>query len=78
MHSATRPALGTRGWASTSYGDRNGIHILDSRRRFRCSTAALNVIRETVAKNGRILFVGHQAAGPAADRRGWPNAVAQY
>jgi len=51
------------------YGDRNGIHILDLTQTVPMLDAALNVIRETVAKNGRILFVGtkRQAAKPIAD-----------
>ena len=40
------------------YGDRNGIHILDLTQTVPLLDAALNVIRETVAKGGRILFVG--------------------
>jgi small subunit ribosomal protein S2 len=40
------------------YGDRNGIHIIDLTQTVPMLDAALNVIRETVAKNGRILFVG--------------------
>lgn len=40
------------------YGDRNGIHILDLTQTVPMLDAALNVIRETVAKGGRILFVG--------------------
>ncbi len=51
------------------YGDRNGIHILDLTQTVPMLDAALNVIRETVAKNGRILFVGtkRQAQKPIAD-----------
>jgi len=51
------------------YGDRNGIHILDLTQTAPLLDAALNVIRETVAKNGRILFVGtkRQASKPIAD-----------
>ncbi len=51
------------------YGDRNGIHILDLTQTVPMLDAALNVIRETVAKNGRILFVGtkRQAQRPVAD-----------
>ncbi len=51
------------------YGERNGIHILDLTQTVPMLDAALNVIRETVAKNGRILFVGtkRQAQGPIAD-----------
>jgi small subunit ribosomal protein S2 len=40
------------------YGDRNGIHILDLTQTVPMLDAALTVIRETVAKGGRILFVG--------------------
>ncbi len=51
------------------YGDRNGIHILDLTQTVPMLDAALNVIRETVAKNGRILFVGtkRQAQKPIAE-----------
>ena len=51
------------------YGDRNGIHILDLTQTVPMLDAALNVVRETVAKGGRILFVGtkRQAAGPIRD-----------
>ncbi len=40
------------------YGERNGIHILDLTQTVPMLDAALNVVRETVAKGGRILFVG--------------------
>jgi len=51
------------------YGDRNGIHIIDLTQTVPMLDAALNVIRETVAKNGRVLFVGtkRQAQKPVAD-----------
>ncbi len=51
------------------YGERNGIHIMDLTQTVPMLDAALNVIRETVAKNGRILFVGtkRQAQKPIAD-----------
>ncbi|MCO8144366.1 30S ribosomal protein S2 [Rhodovulum tesquicola] len=51
------------------YGDRNGIHIIDLTQTVPMLDAALNVIRETVAKGGRILFVGtkRQAQKPVAD-----------
>ena len=51
------------------YGDRNGIHIMDLTQTVPMLDAALNAIRETVAKGGRILFVGtkRQAAGPIAE-----------
>jgi len=51
------------------YGDRNGIHILDLTQTVPMLDAALNVIRETVAKGGRVLFVGtkRQAQKPVAD-----------
>jgi small subunit ribosomal protein S2 len=51
------------------YGARNGIHIMDLTQTVPLLDAALNAIRETVAKNGRILFVGtkRQAAQPIAE-----------
>ncbi|WP_341861431.1 30S ribosomal protein S2 [Gymnodinialimonas sp. 57CJ19] len=51
------------------YGDRNGIHILDLTQTHPMLEQALQVVRETVAKGGRILFVGtkRQAQKPVAD-----------
>src|SRR6056297_3375611 len=51
------------------YGARNGIHIMDLTQTVPMLDAALNAIRECVAKNGRILFVGtkRQAAQPVAE-----------
>ncbi len=51
------------------YGARNGIHILDLTQTVPMLDAALNAIRETVAKGGRVLFVGtkRQASAPIAD-----------
>ncbi|TYB89348.1 30S ribosomal protein S2 [Oceaniovalibus sp. ACAM 378] len=51
------------------YGDRNGIHIMDLTQTVPMLDQALKVIRDTVAKNGRILFVGtkRQAQKPIAD-----------
>ena len=51
------------------YGSRNGIHILDLTQTVPLLDAALNAVRETVAKGGRILFVGtkRQAAKPIAE-----------
>jgi len=51
------------------YGDRNGIHILDLTQTVPMLDRALQVVRDTVAKNGRILFVGtkRQAQKPIAD-----------
>jgi small subunit ribosomal protein S2 len=40
------------------YGDRNGIHILDLTQTVPMLDTALKVVRDTVAKGGRILFVG--------------------
>ncbi|MBL3568445.1 30S ribosomal protein S2 [Rhodovulum sulfidophilum] len=40
------------------YGDRNGIHIIDLTQTVPMLDQALNVIRDTVARGGRILFVG--------------------
>jgi small subunit ribosomal protein S2 len=51
------------------YGARNGIHILDLTQTVPMLDRALQVVRETVAKGGRILFVGtkRQAAAPIAE-----------
>lgn len=51
------------------YGSRNGIHIMDLTQTVPMLDAALNVVRETVARGGRILFVGtkRQAQKPIAD-----------
>ena len=40
------------------YGERNGIHIMDLTQTVPMLDAALNIVRETIAKGGRILFVG--------------------
>jgi small subunit ribosomal protein S2 len=51
------------------YGSKNGIHIIDLTQTVPLLDAALNVIRETVARGGRVLFVGtkRQAQKPIAD-----------
>ncbi len=51
------------------YGARNGIHIVDLTQTVPLLDAALNAVRETVAKGGRVLFVGtkRQAAAPVAE-----------
>ena len=51
------------------YGSRNGIHIMDLTQTVPLLDQALKVVRDTVAKGGRVLFVGtkRQAAGPVAE-----------
>jgi len=51
------------------YGGRNGIHIMDLTQTVPMLDAALNVVRDTVARGGRILFVGtkRQAQKPIAE-----------
>jgi small subunit ribosomal protein S2 len=51
------------------YGDRNGIHIIDLTQTVPLLDQALHVVRETVARGGRILFVGtkRQAQRPIAE-----------
>lgn len=51
------------------YGDRNGIHILDLTQTVPLLDTALKLVRDTVAKGGRILFVGtkRQAQKPISD-----------
>ncbi|MEQ8503728.1 MAG: 30S ribosomal protein S2 [Rhodospirillales bacterium] len=59
----------TRRWnpkmASYLYGDRNGIHIIDLQQTVPLLHQALNAVRDVVASNGRVLFVGtKRAASP--------------
>ncbi|WP_323782511.1 30S ribosomal protein S2 [Thalassovita sp.] len=51
------------------YGSRNGIHIMDLTQTVPMLDQALKVIRDTVAKGGRVLFVGtkRQASTPVAE-----------
>ena len=51
------------------YGSRNGIHIMDLTQTVPMLDAALNIVRDTVAKGGRVLFVGtkRQAQAPIKD-----------
>ena len=51
------------------YGSRNGIHILDLTQTVPMLDQALQVIRDTVSKGGRVLFVGtkRQASAPVAE-----------
>jgi len=51
------------------YGSRNGIHIMDLTQTVPMLDQALQVVRDTVAKGGRVLFVGtkRQAAKPIAE-----------
>ncbi len=63
----------TRRWnpkmAPYIYGARNGIHIIDLTQTVPMLDAALQAIRDTVAKGGSVLFVGtkRQAQAPIAD-----------
>ncbi len=63
----------TRRWnpkmAPYIYGARNGIHIIDLTQTVPMLDAALQAIRDTVAKGGSVLFVGtkRQAQGAIAD-----------
>ncbi|QPH53998.1 30S ribosomal protein S2 [Pontivivens ytuae] len=55
------------------YGERNGIHIMDLTQTVPLLDAALNAVQQTVAKGGRILFVGtkrqaQKAVAEAAER----------
>jgi small subunit ribosomal protein S2 len=51
------------------YGDRNGIHIIDLTQSVPMLDAALQAVREVVARGGSILFVGtkRQAQRPIAE-----------
>ncbi len=55
------------------YGDRNGIHIVDLTQTVPLLDQALKVVRDTVARGGRVLFVGtkrqaQKAVADAAER----------
>ena len=55
------------------YGERNGIHVIDLTQTVPMLDAALQTVREVVAKGGSILFVGtkrqaQQAVAEAAER----------
>jgi len=66
----------TRRWnpkmAEFIFGDRNGVHILNLDQTVPLLGRALEAIRETVAKGGRVLFVGtkRQASEMVADYAG--------
>ena len=51
------------------YGGRNGIHIMDLTQTVPMLDAALDIVQKTVAKGGRVLFVGtkRQAQSPIKD-----------
>ena len=51
------------------YGARNGIHIMDLTQTVPMLDAALDIVQKTVAKGGRVLFVGtkRQAQSPIKD-----------
>ena len=59
------------------YGDRSGIHIMDLSQTVPSLHQALVFVRDTVAKGGRVLFVGtkRQAQEPIAEAAG---RCAQY
>ena len=55
------------------YGDKNGIHIIDLTQTVPMLDAALQVVRDTVARGGRVLMVGtkrqaQRAIAEAADK----------
>ena len=60
------------------YGEKNGIHIIDLTQTVPMLDAALNVIRETVAKGGRILFVGTKRQASAAIAEAAEKAAQYY
>ena len=67
--SAIRPTAGTRRWARYIFGTRNNIHIVDLAQTVPMLHRALQAVSDTVAKGGRILFVGtkRQAQDAIAD-----------
>ena len=72
--SAIRPTAGTRRWVEYIFGTRNNIHIIDLAQTVPMLHRALQAVSDTVAKGGRILFVGtkrqaQDAIAEAAKRR---------
>ena len=67
--SAIRPTAGTRRWREYIFGTRNNIHIIDLAQTVPMLHRALQAVSDTVAKGGRILFVGtkRQAQDAIAD-----------
>ena len=67
--SAISPTAGTRRWREYIFGARNNIHILDLAQTVPMMHRALQAVSDTVAKGGRILFVGtkRQAQDAIAD-----------
>ena len=67
--SATRPIAGTRKWRPYIYGARNNIHIIDLSQTVPLLHQALKHVSDTVARGGRVLFVGtkRQASDIVAD-----------
>ena len=67
--SATSPTAGTRRWRQYIFGTRNNIHIIDLAQTVPMLHRALQAVSDTVAKGGRVLFVGtkRQAADSIAD-----------
>ena len=56
--SAISPTAGTRRWREYIFGTRNNIHIIDLAQTVPMLHRALQAVSDTVAKGGRILFVG--------------------
>ena len=56
--SAISPTAGIRRWANYIFGTRNNIHIIDLAQTVPMLHRALQAVSDTVAKGGRILFVG--------------------
>ena len=49
--------------------ERNGIYIIDLQQSLAYIDTSYAFIKDTVAKGGTVMFVGHQEAGPGGDRR---------
>ena len=62
----TTHVAGIPAWSHLFFGQRNGIHILDLQQTVPLLARALEAMRDTVAKGGRVLFVGTKRV--AADK----------
>ncbi len=65
------------------FTERNGIHIIDLQQTVKCLTTAYNLVRDTAANGGNILFVGtkrqaQETVKEEAERSGMPYVTERW
>ena len=65
------------------FTERNGIHIIDLQQTVKCLTTAYNLVRDTVAQGGVVLFIGtkrqaQETVKEEADRCGMPYVTERW